>query len=445
MVREMSDLVQLVQDAGVAGAGGAGFPTYKKIDGRVETVIANGAECEPLLYKDQTLMENYPEQILDGMQHIMQHMNAKNGIVAIKEKNYKAIEALFSQLPENVSIFEMEDVYPAGDEYEVVYHSTGKRIPAGGLPLEVGVVVQNVETLFNVQRAVKGHPITRSIVTVHGHVRAPVTAWIPIGMSYGDVLEVAGGTTIDDFVLIDGGPMMGKAVTDLSTPVTRVSSGFLVMPRESKLAQHKLRSERRFKRIGKSACDQCRLCTEMCPRYLLGYPIQPHLVMRSLLTTGTMSETLTHWAQACCECNICTLWACPEDLDPRNVCVVTKRDLKKHDQWLSADQLQNLTKDVHPMKAFRGVPTKRLTSRLGLDKFTEEAPLRTEEIQPKKVSIPLQQHIGAPSIPVVDVGDKVEVEDVLAKADGTHLSIPIHASLSGMVKSVDTSIVIERN
>ncbi len=97
------------------------------------------------------------------------------------------------------------------------------------------------------------------------------------------------------------------------------------------------------------------------------------------------------------------------------------------------------------MKEYRGVPTKRLTSRLGLNKFTEEAPLRTEAIQPKMVSIPLQQHMGAPSIPVVDVGDKVEIEDILAKADSTHLSIPIHASMSGAVKSVDTSIVIERN
>lgn len=441
----MSDLVQLVHNAGVVGAGGAGFPTYKKVDGRVETVIANGAECEPLLYKDQMLMENYPEEIQEGMLRIMQHMGANNGIVAIKGKNRKAIQSMSSNLPDNVTLFEMEDVYPAGDEYEVVYHSTGKRIPAGGLPLEVGVVVQNVETLFNVHRAVKGHPITHSIMTIHGNVKRPVTAWFPIGMSYGDILDVAGGSTIDDFVLIDGGPMMGKAVTDLSTSVTRTSSGFLVVPRESKLARYKLQSERRFKRIGKSACDQCRLCTEMCPRYLLGYPIQPHLVMRSLLTTGTMSETLTHWAQACCECNICTLWACPEELDPRNVCVVTKRDLGKNDKWLSADQLQNLTKEVHPMKEYRGVPTKRLTSRLGLNKFTEEAPLRTEAIQPKMVSIPLQQHIGTPSIPVVDVGDKVEIEDILAKAHSTQLSIPIHASMSGTVKSVDTSIVIERN
>jgi len=440
----MKELVHLVRNAGVVGAGGAGFPTYKKIDGEVEIVIANGAECEPLLHKDRMLMENYPKEILAGMQHVMNHMKAKEGIVVIKRKNRKAIQSMSSHLPENVTIFEMADVYPAGDEYEVVYHSTGRRIPAGGLPLEVGVVVQNVETLFNIHRAVVGHPVTHSMMTVHGHVNTPLTAWFPVGMSYRDVLEVAGGATIDDFVVIDGGPMMGKVVSDLSAPVTRVSSGLIVMPRESKLAVRKSLPERAYKRSGKSACDQCSLCTEMCPRYLLGYPVQPHLVMRSLLTTGETSETLTHWAQACCECNICSLWACPEDLDPRNVCVATKRDLRKHDKWLSPDQLRNLTKEVHPLKEYRSVPTQRLTRRLGLDRFQEEAPLRTERIEPNSVSIPLQQHIGVAPMPVVKVGDKVEREDLLAQADDTQLSVPLHASISGTVTAVDKTIVIEK-
>lgn len=437
----MESLVRRVQQAGVVGAGGAGFPTYKKIDATVETVIANGAECEPLFYKDQALMEHYAAEIVDGMLHVMRHMGATRGIFAVKGKHKEAIRSIRAQLPGNVTLFEMDDVYPAGDEYEVVFHSTGRLIPAGGLPLDIGMVVQNVETLYNVHRAVGDHPVTHSMLTVHGHVRRPITAWLPIGTSYRDVLEIAGGATIDDFVLLDGGPMMGKVVTDLS-PVTRVSSGFIVIPRESSLAVRKSQSEQAFKRFGKSACDQCSLCTEMCPRYLLGYPIQPHLVMRSLLTTGEMSETLTHWAQACCECNVCTLWACPEDLDPRNVCVVTKRDLKKHDRWLPSDQLQRLAKDVHPLKEYRGVPTARLARRLGLNRFTEKAPLWTEPIQPRSVSIPLQQHIGTPAVPVVNPGDRVAVGDVVARAADTGMSVPIHASINGTVQSIGDEIVI---
>lgn len=441
----MNHLIQKVRDSGVVGAGGAGFPTYKKLDARVDIVIANGAECEPLFYKDQILMETYPQEIVSGLAEAMNHTGATQGIFAIKSKNRDAIAAISAHVPETIRIFEMADVYPAGDEYEVVYHSTGRRIPAGGLPLEIGVLVQNVETLLNIKRAVMGRPVTHSMMTVHGYVRTPLTAWFPIGMSYGDVLASAGGATISDFVLIDGGPMMGKVVTDLSRPVTRISSGFIVMPRESKLAIRKAQPERAFKRFGKSACDQCSLCTEMCPRYLLGYPIKPHLVMRSLLTTGEMSETLTYWAQACCECNICTLWACPEDLDPRNVCVVTKRDLKKQDKWLSSEQLQKLTQEVHPLKAYRNVPTKRLARRLGLDKFTRKAPFSADAIEARSVAIPLQQHIGHPAVPIVKEGDQVETGDVLAKAADGELSVPVHASISGTVTAVGETIVIEKH
>jgi len=428
----MADLTKLVHDAGVVGAGGAGFPTYKKISGDVEVVIANGAECEPLLFKDKLLMEYHPEEILDGMVQIMRHTGAKKGVVAIKRKNTKAIQSVSVHLPENISIFEMEDVYPAGDEYEVVYHVTGRRIPASGIPLEVGVLVQNVETLFNIHHAVNGKPVTHSILTVHGHVKNPLTAWFPIGMRYHDVLAMSGGATIDDFVLIDGGPMMGKVVTDLSTPVTKLTSGLIVLPRQSKLSVRKSQSEQAFKRFGKSACDQCSLCTEMCPRYLLGYPIQPHLVMRSLLTTGAMSETLTFWAQACCECNICSLWACPEELDPRNVCVSTKRELKTNGTLLPPEQLRGLMKDVHLLKDYRSVPTKRLTRRLGLDKFHDEAPLSYTEIVPESVSIPLQQGIGVTPTPMIKIGDKVACGDLLAQAADTKLSVPVHASINAL-------------
>jgi Na+-translocating ferredoxin:NAD+ oxidoreductase RnfC subunit len=182
----------------------------------------------------------------------------------------------------------------------------------------------------------------------------------------------------------------------------------------------------------------------MCPRYLLGYPIQPHLVMRSLLTTGPMSDTLTHWAQACCECNICTLWACPEELDPRNVCVVTKRDLKQQGKWLSAEQLQKLTKDVHPLKSYRSVPTERLMRRLGLYQFKAEAPLYTEKIAPKSVAISLQPSVGMPPTPVVRAGDHVREGEVVATASESALSVPAHASIDGHVTAVGQSIGITK-
>ncbi|HEX9639270.1 MAG TPA: 4Fe-4S dicluster domain-containing protein [Acidobacteriota bacterium] len=440
----MEGLVQRVRSAGVVGAGGAGFPTYKKLEARAELLIANGAECEPLLFKDKVLMERYPAEIVDGMTQAMRQLGASRGQIAIKGKNRAAIDALRAQLPASITIAEMDDVYPAGDEYEVVYHCTGRRIPAGGIPLELGVVVQNVETLYNIHRAAQGLPVTHSMLTVHGQVATPLTAWFPIGMSYAEVLQVAGGATLSDFVLIDGGPMMGKVVTDLATPVTRISSGLIVVPKDMRLAERKAAGERTFKRIGKSVCDQCSLCTEMCPRYLLGYPIKPHLVMRSLLTTGAMSQSLTHWAQACCECNICTLWACPEDLDPRNICVVTKRDLKQAGGWLEPERLRRLSRDVHAAAEFRRVPTKRLVRKLGLAEYKKDAPFYDRRIEPDRVAIPLQGQGGAPATSTVRAGDRLRAGNVVAQPAPDAWGVPLHASISGIVRSVGAEIAIER-
>jgi len=166
--------------------------------------------------------------------------------------------------------------------------------------------------------------------------------------------------------------------------------------------------------------------------------------MRSLLTTGEHSESLTYWAQACCECNICSLWACPEELDPRNICVTTKRDAKKNDMWLSSEQLQDLTTDAHPLKDYRGVPTKRLVRKLGLQNYTKHAEFVKNISEPKGVSIPLRQHIGELPLVVVKEGQKVKKGQVLAEAKKNALSVPVHASIDGIVISVGDCIEVSK-
>lgn len=439
----MANLLEALQRAGVVGAGGAGFPTYEKLNARVGLLIANGAECEPLLNKDQVIMQHYADELLAGMQLAMQQIGASEGAIGVKEKHARSIEVLTPLLPANIRLVVMPNVYPAGDEVELVYGATGRQVPQGGLPKEVGVVVQNVETLVNVARASQQRPVTHTMVTVHGSVAKPYTDWLPIGCSVADAIGLAGGATIDDFVVIDGGPMMGGMVEDLATVITRLSSGLIVVPRDSHLAQRKMAPERTYRRIGKSACDQCSMCTELCPRYLLGFPIKPHLVMRSLLTSGEMSQTLSVNAQACCECNICSLWACPEELDPRNICVTTKRDLRASDALLTPQQLQNLTTEVHPMKAYRGVPTARLIRRLGLAHYDKiKAPFRDGQFNPAVVTIPLQQHIGAPARATVKVGARVKCGDEIGAVPQGALGVAIHASIDGTVSAVDSSITI---
>jgi Na+-translocating ferredoxin:NAD+ oxidoreductase RnfC subunit len=440
----MNALVEKVRNAGVVGAGGAGFPCYVKMQAQADVVIANGAECEPLLYKDQTVIQQFSAELLQGMALLMEQTGASRGVIAIKEKHQDSISHIEPLLPGNIELKRMRNVYPAGDEYELVYEITGNRIPAGGLPKDIGVLVQNVETLVNIARAAESKPVTRTMITVHGEVEHPFTAWLPIGMRFADIISLAGAITCDDPVVIDGGAMMGQVVDDLETPISAVSSGLLVLPRNTNLVRRRSQTEQQYKRIGKSGCDQCTLCTEMCPRYLLGYPIQPHLVMRSLLTTGEVSETLSIHAQACSECNICTLWACPEQLNPRDICVSTKRDLKANDLWLTPAQLQGQTREVHSMREYRGVPSQRLTRKLGLAKYdSKTAHWKDIKVNPSRVIISLHQRMGRQPEPVVRSGDTVTVGDVIAVPPQEGMGVPLHASISGKVTLTGDSIVID--
>ncbi|MCW8327773.1 SLBB domain-containing protein [Photobacterium sp. SDRW27] len=440
----MNPLLQQIQHGGVIGAGGAGFPTYVKLDCQVEMVLANGAECEPLLYKDQVLMQRWAKELCGGMLIAMKQVGAARGVIGIKKKNADTIACLQAHLPAGIELLLMEDVYPAGDEVELVYQATGKRIPSGGLPKEIGVMVNNVESFINVFRAAQGVPVTETMITVHGEVRNPYTAWLPIGLSYREAIELAGGMTCSDFIVVEGGPMMGSVTDNLEQPITKVSSGLLVLPRTSRIAKIKTRSEQDLRRIGKSSCDQCSQCTSMCPRNLLGYPVQPHMAMRSLQVSGANNLSYALAAQACCECNLCTMWSCPEGLDPSRVCATTKRALRDEQKLLSPAQLQAKTKDVHPLRDYRGVPTKRLVRRLELaDYALTKAEYRECELKVSHLEIPLSQHIGRPAIATVKVGDSVKKGQMIGQPAPDALSVAVHASLDGVVTAVGEKVVIE--
>ena len=225
-----------------------------------------------------------------------------------------------------------EDVYPAGDEYILVYEVTGRQIPPGGIPLQVGCVVDNVETIVNLAHAVDGRPVTQKYVTVCGAVREPLTTVVPVGTSIRDCLALAGGCTVDDPVVLTGGLMMGGVAKSLDDPIAKNMGGVIALPRDHYLIRRKTAAKETYTRIGHGQCDQCSLCTELCPRYILGYPIEPHRVMRTLLMSGPEKERGSLWAQYCCECNVCSFIACPEQLDPKNICVDAKAILRKN-RW----------------------------------------------------------------------------------------------------------------
>jgi Na+-translocating ferredoxin:NAD+ oxidoreductase RnfC subunit len=199
--------------------------------------------------------------------------------------------------------------------------------------------------------------------------------------------------------------------------------------------------KRQSDRIGKSACDQCTYCTEFCPRYLLGYMIEPHKVMRSLGFEGEKRDVWSRHALLCCECNICSLYACPEDLEPRDACVHSKLSLKnKGITWEQTTPVK-----VHPMKEHRRVPTKKLQTKLGLNQYANKAQFVEAAVPFTRVVIPLKQHTGVPCEPTVDVGAHVSVGDQVGRVPDRQLGAPVHSSVNGRVVSVNHSVSIEVN
>jgi len=451
-------IVEKVRDAGVVGAGGAGFPTHVKIAAQVDTVIANGAECDPLLRCDQQLMAARAPEVVEGLRLVMQASGAERGVIALKREYTNAVAALESntqrppQSPQswgerglggNISLHLMESYYPAGDEFVLVYEVTGRLVPEAGLPLQVGCIVQNVGTLFNIARAQRGIPVTHRLLTVTGAVNEPKTLNLPIGTPVSEAIAWAGGIKIprwserteEDYAVVVGGPMMGRLAQSLSEPITKTTTGLIVLPNNNVVVRYLSRPLGSWVKRGRSTCDQCRDCTDLCPRYLLGHDLEPHKVMRSINYGLTEPTAVITAAVLCCECRLCEAYACPLELSPMAYYKEIKRQLAAQGWENVVHKRSDLT--PHPMREYRRVPMERLVARLGLTEYEEcTCPLDEREYQPRRVTIPLKQHIGAPSQPVVEVGDKVQRGDLIARIPEGKLGANVHASISGRVEAV---------
>ena len=440
----MSQFIDQIRSAGVVGAGGAGFPTYRKLEAQVEHVIANGAECEPLLQKDRESMLQEPDAFMRGLQIMQELTSARQVTIAVKQKNQDVADSMQDQADAaGFKTLVYEDVYPAGDEYILVYEVSGRQIPPGGIPLSVGCVVDNVETIINIAHAVDGKPVTLKYITVAGAVAQPLTTAVPIGTSIADCIQLAGGHTCDDPIVLTGGVMMGGVTSNFSDPVAKTMGGIIVLPSEHYLVRRKTAPMATYTRIGHGQCDQCSLCTELCPRYILGYPIEPHKVMRTLLMTGEQKQRGSLWAQYCCECNVCSLIACPEQLDPKNICVDAKAVLRENQESRTEAELETLFRPVHPARKGREIPIATLYTRLGLRPYDRKAEFVHPKWRPECVTIPLNSHIGQPAKPIVSPGSSVRQGDVIATVDNDQLGCPVHASIDGQVTGVgSTSITI---
>ena len=452
------DLIKQIFDSGVVGCGGAGFPTHVKLKASPEILIINGAECEPLLRTDRYLMIHEAEKLVSGVDLICRELSIPEGRIALKKTYTKEIEALtaaIEKLHSKVQLHLMDSFYPAGDEQVVVYEVTGKVVPPAGIPLDVGAIVDNVATIIAVADAVSGIPFTEKYLTVTGEVREPSVLKVPVGTSFAQCIEMAGGTTSDKVMVVSGGPMMGAPMSweaAMNASVTKTTSGILVLPEDGAIDRRRKTQLNHMLNRAKAACIQCTFCT----RHMLGHPLQPHRIMRKMAMNMPHQDnnetTKDHWilpelledkdirqAAICSECGVCEVYACPMGLQPRVVNSLIKGELAQAGIRYSRE---GDTWEADANRPYRKVPTKRIAARAGVGAYYHIDGHTYKEETASKVVLPLKMNIGVPAEPVISDGAHVEKGQLIAACPEGKLGANLHASISGTAHLTGNAITI---
>jgi Na+-translocating ferredoxin:NAD+ oxidoreductase RnfC subunit len=447
----MSELIDSIFAAGIIGCGGAGFPTHVKLAGGAKRLILNGAECEPLLRTDRYVMLHYADKVIRAASAVRMELGGIPCTVALKaayREETAALSKAIEEIDPEIEIFGLETFYPAGDEQVIVAEVTGSVVPPAGIPLDVGCVVSNVTTMYCIANAMDGLPFTRKILTVNGLVAKPQVIRVSVGTSFAECISLCGGATDENYIVVAGGPMMGKRMTKEEASCARVgktTSGILVLSDTGYIGNTMKISVEHMLNRAKAACIQCSLCTQLCPRNLLGHPLEPHKIMRKMACSNDIHELLDdpdiRRAALCCECGVCEIYACPMSIQPRRVNALLKSELAKAGIRYPKGEGQT---DVSSMRDSRRVPTRRAASRAGALKFFDACP--TDDMltyTPRSVEIALKQGAGAPSVPVVRDGAKVSEGDLIAECPKGKLGSNVHASIAGTVTVRSDSICID--
>jgi len=431
-----------IRDAGVVGAGGAGFPTAVKLDSKPEYILVNGVECEPLIQVDQQLAALYASELLETLDGLVKTLGAKGGVFVIKEKYRAACEVLTREIEKYpaLTLKTLVSAYPMGDEQVLVYEALHRIVPEGGIPLNVGVVVVNTETLLNIRFALKGQPVTDKYITVTGAVKKPATFKVPLGIPYSALIEAAGGALTKNPVLIDGGPMMGKVQRNLDAPVIKTSKAIIVLPQDHPVICSQENSIERMLKLARAACCHCAMCSEVCPRSLLGHSLFPDKLMRLASYNSTCEkESSAASAYLCCECRLCE-YACVMGLQPWRLNRELKLRLKNAG---IKNPCNNAPEKANDFREYRKYQTDKLVRQLGLAEYYHTAAPLTEYTGPvNDVYLPLRQHFGAPAKAIMAAGDKVKKGDKIAAMEEGALGADLHASIDGCLHSVNADLIV---
>jgi electron transport complex protein RnfC len=296
------EIIKRILSSGIVGLGGATFPTHVKLSiprgKKAEYLIINGAECEPYLTADHILMLEHGEELITGIELLKKALKVNTALVGIENNKHDAIEHLSTLVlnSNGIDVYALKVKYPQGGEKQLIKALLNREVPSGGLPIDVGVVAFNVGTTFAVYEAIqKNKPLIERIVTVTGKsVKNPSNFRVRIGTPVSELIEAAGGIPEDTGKIIYGGPMMGKAISDLNVPVTKGCSGILILP-EDEASRKKVQP-----------CIRCSKCVSVCPMGL-----EPYLLM-SLSQVSMFDRLESDRVMDCIECGSCS-YICPSN------------------------------------------------------------------------------------------------------------------------------------
>jgi len=294
------DILQHITDYGIVGLGGATFPSHVKLDIKndkhVDCLIINGVECEPYLTADHRLMLEKSEEIIVGIQILMHALHIEKAVIGIENNKKDAIEVLkkATEFDPRIKVSSLRVKYPQGSEKQLIRAILKREVPKGGLPMDVGVIVHNVGTIFAIYQAVQhNQPLTERVVTVTGKkLDNPSNFWVKIGTPIKDLVEEVGGVPEGTRKIVNGGPMMGKAIKNTNVPITKGTSGILII------------SEEEASRKEPKNCIRCSQCVFVCPMGL-----EPHLLM-NLSEKGLYERAAKEDVMTCIECGSCS-YVCP--------------------------------------------------------------------------------------------------------------------------------------
>jgi electron transport complex protein RnfC len=297
---DQKDILQHITDSGIVGLGGATFPSHVKLDLKndnlIDCLIINGVECEPYLTADHRLMLEKADEIVVGIQILMHALHIHRAVIGIENNKKDAVEVLkkAAQTDKRIKVAALRVKYPQGSEKQLIKAILKREVPKGGLPMDVGVIVHNVGTIFAIYQAVQhDQPLIERVVTVTGKkIENPSNFWVKIGTPIKDLVEEVGGIPEGTRKLVNGGPMMGKAIKNTDVPITKGTSGILVI------------SEEEASRKESKNCIRCSNCVFVCPMGL-----EPHLLM-NLSEKGFYERAKAEDIMTCIECGSCS-YVCP--------------------------------------------------------------------------------------------------------------------------------------